>query len=222
MKSAPATQMISRDRREARRARQAEQGRDALAAWLRQLDPALRRYVQGQPTINDFLDYSRAAPDRLRVYDAALDEYRRLAIRVPEEWRRHTKRCGQPVIHVEEQLLLGSAKRRGPPRLRVQERQDVMLAQAVDRAKERLSMGVSAYQDARRRGGFDSDVGAATDRLREMGYAENEISAITRGRTVLQAATISVALDSGRSSVESTRVMAARGRQMLRRAQRVL
>ena len=199
--------------RERRAAKQSAAER-ALDEFLNDLDPILLLYVRGDWTEDVLREWLFASEERIRAFDAAREQYYRLASRVPPEWRRFLDRLSGVQEDVLERLYRRKGKGRGAPGVAVEEHGDVLIAHAVHQAEEDLTDAFLLASQRKKAGGYLSSQELIEEELLNLGYDNDQIQAVVEATTARGAAQRYVARTSG-CEVGSVKAMASRGRKLL-------
>jgi hypothetical protein len=187
-----------------RRAEKVTAAKHALRQFLATLDPLVRRSILDPKSLN-IDEMIRAggllgSPEHQTARRLARQEYERLAIRVPDEWRRYCRGWLPEYKQIREYSLLGRIPRRGAPRKRREDREGPLIAERVDRATEHLRQGCELRQRAKHSGGSASDDTEIRPRLVSLQYEPGAVQAILGTKTLHGAAVLFVALQTGKKS----------------------
>jgi hypothetical protein len=194
------------------RAERVEAGRRELTVFLSRLDPLLRKSLLQPESIT--LDEARkvyAQPDRERQYQAAVTEYERLLIHIPDQWRQYRRRLVSGFAVVKEWILLKQIRRRGAPKKRDDDREDAIVARTVQETQQRLTKGCEIRRERKTAGGSASDDDSITDELKALGLSSDDVDAILKSRTPQGAAARWVARKTNKT-VASVKVSVSRAR----------
>jgi hypothetical protein len=138
------------------------------------------------------------------------NEYVRLLIQIPGEWRQYQRgqaaQFAQNTKLLREWALLRRIPRRGAPVKSPDEREGSRVAQLVAAAEARLKVGHELRRERKRAGGAASDNTAIRPDLTALGYNDDECVAILRSNSLHGAAVRLVAreLDREPSSIRSS------------------
>lgn len=181
---------LSRDAR-ARRERDA---RRDLAQFLESLDPRLRRHVTSEATREDLMAWVYRSAERREQEDRAVIEYRRLLGSVPGALAQHRAKQSRRFEHglraLDKMVNSGHVPSEG---------EDVLIAQQVSLARERLMRGVAIRRCMKNTQGYVSDDGEIRGELRATGYSVEECQAILAARSVGGAAHRLIAMRTGKA-----------------------
>ncbi|MEQ1897617.1 MAG: hypothetical protein ABL971_09570 [Vicinamibacterales bacterium] len=192
MTKAP-SRSLSREGREARLA----EFRKQLSAFLGAMDPLIKRSIF-EPASLSLEEHGVVWRSRLLDRSGAQFEYERLAIQLPDEWRRYTRRVGPTVARLAELRLLGHVRRPGAPRKPADTTEHELIVKLVAEATVRLGPGWALYRARQKAGGSASDDETIRPALKDLGYTQPEQSAILNSKTLGGAAVSRVADQTGK------------------------